>query len=468
MREFPKPRSTAGAAGKTESSASFSESGAGRDIYTVSRLNKAARQILETAFPQVWVEGEISNLSAPGSGHLYFSLKDGTAQIRGAYFRNRRAIHDYQPADGDQVLIRARMTVYEPRGDYQLVVQYMEPAGEGALRLRFEKLKQALAARGLFDSDQKRDLPTLPRRIGVITSPTGAAVRDIIATCKRRFSAIPLVIYPTAVQGEQALEGILQAIATAQRRAECDVLILARGGGSLEDLWVFNEEALANEIYNCSIPVITGVGHQTDYTIADFVADHRAATPTAAAEIVVPEADRLRLHVRGLVANLDTRMRRILEQAMQRNDLYAHRLIHPTRRFNLARQRCQPLYSRLIAQVRKTLYQRNLQLHGRAKDLMQHSPGLKVQQSGWRMVNARQRMNSHAQAMLTPRRQHLSAIAARLDTVSPLATLDRGYALVIDENKNVVNRASQVQPGSKVDVKLAAGELSCRVEKVHK
>jgi exodeoxyribonuclease VII large subunit len=261
-----------------------------RDVYSVSRLNAEARRLLEASFREVWVEGEISNLSRPGSGHIYFTLKDDTAQVRCALFRQRRDVLALEPEAGARVLVRARVTLYENRGDFQLVVQHLEDAGEGALLRAFEQLKRKLESEGLFEPGRKRELPRFPRRVGIITSATGAAVRDVIATFRRRCPAVPLLIYPSAVQGAAAVPELLAALAAAQQRAECDALIVTRGGGSLEDLQAFNDESVARAIAAASIPIVSGVGHDIDFTISDFVADRRAPTPTAAAELLSPDA----------------------------------------------------------------------------------------------------------------------------------------------------------------------------------
>src|SRR5271167_2003565 len=262
-----------------------------RDVYSVSRLNREVRVLLERGFASLWLEAEISNFSRPSSGHWYFSLKDAAAQVRCAMFRQRNMLCSFTARDGQKVLVRARIGLYEPRGEYQLIVDHMEDAGLGALKRLFEELSAKLKQEGLFDAERKRPLPSLPRRIGIITSPTGAAVRDILHVLARRFPAAAVLIYPVAVQGAQAAPEIIAALKLAGRRAECDVLILARGGGSLEDLWAFNDEALARAIAASPIPVVSGIGHEVDVTIADFAADVRAPTPSAAAEIVVPDAD---------------------------------------------------------------------------------------------------------------------------------------------------------------------------------
>lgn len=451
MREFPKAQAS---------------NGTQRDVFTVQKLNRTARTLLEDSFPQIWVEGEISNLSTPRSGHLYFTLKDDSAQIRCAWFRNRRSPIDYSPADGDSVLVRARLTVYEARGDFQLVVQYMEPAGEGALRLRFERLKQKLQAEGLFDPGRKRELPSVPARVGVITSPGGAAVRDIITTCARRFPAVPLVIYPTPVQGDQAADGVVSALQLAQRRSECDVLILARGGGSLEDLWVFNEESVARALAKCSIPVVTGIGHETDYTIADFVADHRAPTPTASAEITVPDAMQLLRQLDTVQSHLLMAVRRKIERETQRNDLYAHRLLHPTRRYIQARHRFELLFGRLDTAMRRSLTARSLELATRAQSLIRHGPRDRLQKAAWRLHGSGLRFSALAKQITNPARQRLVVSTSRLNTVSPLATLDRGYALVTDATGRVVTSSTQLKTEDSIDVRLARGEIACRVDEI--
>lgn len=433
------------------------------NVFTVEQINKLARQLVESRFAQVWVEGEVSNLSAPGSGHLYFTLKDPSAQIRCAYFRNRRALLDFTPTAGMQVTLRARLTVYEPRGDLQLVVQHMEPAGEGALRAKFDKLRQALQAEGLFDPDRKQSLPRIPRRIGVITSPSGAAIRDIITTCKRRFPGIPLVIYPTPVQGETAVDGIVAALHLACRQNECDVLILARGGGSLEDLWAFNEEPVARTVAASPIPIVSGIGHESDVTIADMVADYRAATPTAAAQHVTPEAHLLAHETRSLLSRLHTSVRRKIEQATQRNDLLQHRLIHPTRRYAQARHRFQLLYNRLGPAVAAGVTRERLRLAAASQQLLQYGPKHKLEHSGWRARSASKRLLAVTDRLFLPSRQRLRASLARLNAVSPLATLERGYALATDQTGKVIKRAKQVHVGENVDVQLARGRLTCVV-----
>ncbi|MCS6946745.1 MAG: exodeoxyribonuclease VII large subunit, partial [Steroidobacteraceae bacterium] len=288
-----------------------------RDIYSVSRLNREVNLLLQSGFPVIWVAGELSNLSRPGSGHWYFTLKDRDAQVRCAMFRQRNISVRFKPADGQQVLARARVGLYEPRGDYQLIVEHLEETGVGALQREFERLRDRLAAEGLFSEDIKRPLPAVPRCIGVITSPSGAAIRDILQVLGRRFPLAPVIVYPVPVQGAAAAPAIVQALQTAGRRAECDVLILARGGGSLEDLWAFNDERVARAIRAVPLPVVTGIGHEVDFTIADFAADLRAPTPTAAAQRVVPDWRDLDAQLAALRGRIGRALRRQLREFAQ-------------------------------------------------------------------------------------------------------------------------------------------------------
>src|SRR3984885_11643629 len=289
-----------------------------RDIYSFSRLNREVRVLLERGFGSLWLEAEISNFAKPSSGHWYFSLKDATAQVRCAMFRQRNMLCAFTARDGQKVLVRARIGLYEPRGEYQLIVDHMEDAGLGALKRQFEELSAKLAAEGLFAAERKRPLPMIPKRIGVITSPTGAAIRDILHVLARRFAAVPVLIYPVAVQGATAAAEIAAAVRLAGRRAECDVLILARGGGSLEDLWAFNDEALARAIVASPIPVVSGIGHEIDFTIADFAADVRAPTPSAAAEIAVPDGEEWLASLARLAQRLQRGLRRRVEAQRER------------------------------------------------------------------------------------------------------------------------------------------------------
>ncbi len=438
-----------------------------REVYTVSRLNREARAVLEANFPLLWVEGEISNLTRPRSGHIYFSLKDEFAQVRCAMFRMRAMNLSFSPKDGTKVMARVRVGLYEPRGDFQLVVDHMEEAGDGALRRAFEALKQRLGKEGLFDESRKRPLPELPRCIGVVTSPTGAAIRDILTVLKRRFPAIPVVIYPVAVQGEGAAREIAEAIRLAGRRKECDVLIVGRGGGSLEDLWAFNEEVVARAIHDSPLPVVSAVGHEVDFTIADFVADIRAPTPSAAAELLSPDREAWLSRLQRVEGRLTQLVQQQLRQRRQQLLWLGKRLKHPGRRLQENAQRLDELEMRL-AQA-----QQNLARHKRARletlqaRLERHSPMLRLHQLQQSQRELSRRLQQAMHLRLTQLQQRLATQAHALETVSPLATLSRGYAIVsVAETDKVIRRSDEVKVGDKVRARLLRGQLLCRVEEI--
>ena len=388
---------------------------------TVSQLNRQVKTLLEQGLPRLWIEGEISNLAKPASGHLYFSLKDDSAQIRAAFFRQRQRGPTIGLKNGDQVIAFGRVSLYEPRGDYQLIVEQVEPAGEGALKRQFEVLKKMLAAEGLFNEENKQELPTLPERIGVITSPSGAAIRDIISILGRRFPSIPVVVYPAAVQGDAAPGELIAALATAINRDECDVLIMARGGGSLEDLWAFNDEKLARAIAACPIPIVSAVGHEVDFTIADFVADVRAPTPSGAAEIVVPDREHWLRSVNSLAARIGRLGQRAVEDRAQSLDWLSRRLA-------------------------------------------QASPAAVVERSIARLANLQQRLVISARGTVSGMSHRLELAMRGLHSVSPLATLDRGYAIVEDASTGkVLLKASDAAPGDAIRARLAEGELTATV-----
>ncbi len=438
-----------------------------RDVYTISRLNREVRALLEGAFPLLWVEGELSNLSRPGSGHLYFTLKDAQAQVRCAMFRARNRNLAFAPRDGMQVLVRARIGLYEARGDFQLLVEHMEEAGDGALRRAFEALKRRLAAEGLFDEARKRPLPALPRRIGVITSPTGAAIRDILSVLRRRFPSIPVLLYPVPVQGEGAAAEIAAALALASRRAECDVLLLARGGGSLEDLWAFNEEVVARAIRACDIPVVTGIGHEIDFTIADFAADRRAPTPSGAAELVSPDRSEWLARLEHQGARLLRAQRGALQHLRARLDGLVRGLAgrHPGRQVQQRTQRLDDLELRLRGAVRGELRGARGALAELAARLEHHFPLARVQRLSAQCGHLEHRLHATLRAGLGLRAQRLAALGRTLDTVSPLATLGRGYAIVRRlPDGTLLRDAAQVEAGAQVETRLARGRLLCRVE----
>lgn len=395
-----------------------------RDVYSVSRLNREVSQLLEHGMPGIWLEGELSNFSRPASGHWYFSLKDRDAQVRCAMFRQRNARIAVIPKEGQLVLVRARVGLYEPRGDFQLLIEHLEEAGVGALRREFDLLKNRLAAEGLFDEARKRPLPALPRKIGVVTSPTGAALRDILHILKRRFPLAQVVIYPSAVQGRAAVPELLAALELAARRAECEVLIVARGGGSLEDLWAFNDEGLARRIANMPMPVISGVGHEIDFTIADFVADVRAPTPSGAAELASPDASVWRADF----ARLERRLQILIGQCLQ------------GRQANL-----------------RSAQQRLALLH----------PGSRLRQNAQRLDELEQRLRQYWIHSSRARRQRLQAASRTLHAVSPLATLDRGYAIICNEQQQVIHNVAQLELGSRVEARVAHGRFTATVTAIH-
>jgi exodeoxyribonuclease VII large subunit len=440
----------------------------GRDIYSVSRLNREVRRLLEQGFSRIWLEGELSNVARPSSGHLYFSLKDAGAQIRGAMFRNRNRSLAFTPEDGMQVLVRGKLSLYEPRGDYQLIVEHMEEAGDGLLQRAFEALKQKLSLEGLFDEEHKRPLPALPERIGVITSPSGAAIRDVLTVLGRRFPAIPVRVYPVPVQGREAAGEIAAALQLASRRDDCDVLILTRGGGSLEDLWPFNEEIVARAIHACDIPVISAVGHEIDFTIADFVADRRAPTPSAAAELASPDRQEWQQHIGHLAARLQGRMRETLagrRQALTWLEKHLQQL-HPGQSLRQQAQRLDELERRSLAMLHSTLASRQAALaalHGR---LQLHSPAGRIGELELRWRSAARRLGSAMQAILTARRQALAVNSRALNAISPLATLERGYAIVSTPDGTILRDARNVQPGARISARLGKGQLACTVDEV--
>jgi exodeoxyribonuclease VII large subunit len=439
----------------------------GRDIYTVSRLNSEVRSILDGSFPMLWVQGEVSNLSQPSSGHIYFSLKDEAAQVRCAMFRPKRLLLAFRPANGQQVLARARVSLFEPRGDYQLVCEHLEPAGEGALRLELERLKQRLAAEGLFDAASKRPIPPFPRQVGVLTSPVGAAVHDILSVLRRRLPGLPVLIYPIPVQGAGAAPEIVAALELANRRRECDVLILARGGGSLEDLWPFNDEALARAIRASFIPVVSGVGHEVDFTIADLAADRRAATPSAAAEVVSPSAEHLRHRLLALGQRLGAAQGRGLAGTRQRLAAARRhlRLLHPAAALQRRGQVVDDLERRLDAAVESLLDGRRRRLSPAAARLASHSPGRRLPALHLSVAALERRLRLAEARVLEACRECLALAVQGLEARSPLATLARGYAILTRlPDGTILRDAAEAPAGTRVRARLGRGELTCRVE----
>lgn len=442
-----------------------------RQVLSVSQLNRKARTLLEGGFPLIWVEGEISNLSRPVSGHLYFSLKDAAAQVRCALFRNRATLLRFKPQDGLHVLLRARVSLYEARGDFQLIVEHMEEAGYGALQRAFEELKQKLAKQGLFDAARKNPLPAVPRRIGVITSPSGAAIRDILSVIRRRHAAVEVIVYPVPVQGEGSAEKIAAMIRLAAARADCDVLILARGGGSLEDLWAFNEEIVARAIYACDIPVVSGVGHEIDFTIADFVADVRAPTPTGAAELVTPDSEAWLRNLEDTHRRLTRVIARTLSGLHERLAWCGERLehLHPARLLRDHAQRVDELELRLRQSLHTDLRTRTTRLEGLRARLYQHSPAQKLALLGNSCLTLRQRLVFAARQYLKRLENDLGLAIRALDTVNPLATLQRGYAIITDAaSGRVIASVHSAHRGQQVQARLADGRFSASIETINR
>jgi len=439
-------------------------------IYTVSELNRDAKLALEEHLDTLWVAGEISNLARPGSGHLYFSLKDADAQVRCAMFRGANRTLRFIPQDGLQVILRARVTIYEPRGSYQLIVEHMEPAGEGRLRRQFEELKAKLADEGLFDESNKSPLPGLPGRIGLITSPTGAAVRDILHILARRFPAVPVVIYPVQVQGDRAKFDIVQALETAAERNECDVLIIGRGGGSLEDLWAFNEEIVARAVYACPIPIISAVGHEVDFTITDLVADLRAPTPSGAAELVVPD----RITWLDNIASLQIRATRAIEQVATRRKEQVTQLDGRLQRRNpvlLLEQYAQRL-DELTGRISRALSQRirmdRLRLHNSASRIRAGNPQPLIRERQQMLAEKRLRLTNAIRVIIEAERNRLAVLAAGLHAVSPLDTLKRGYAIVENQQGQLVRSVVDLEARDKIVGRLADGRFTAVVGKILK
>lgn len=439
------------------------------DIYTVSRLNSEVRLALELRFQQLWLTGEVSNFVAAASGHWYFSLKDQAAQVKVAMFKQANRYASVKPQNGQQVLIRARISVYEPRGEYQLLADMIEPAGDGLLKQQFELLKNKLSAEGLFAPERKKALPEHINKVGIITSPTGAAVRDIITVLGRRAPGIEVIIYPSQVQGEPAAAQLRHMLATAIQRNEVDVLIIGRGGGSLEDLWCFNDEILCRAIAACPIPVVSAVGHEIDFALTDFVADVRAPTPSAAAELVSPDQRHLLERINRLRTALYQAQRaRLTQQAPHLLNL-SQRLLarHPKRQLQQQQQRLDELQLRLNTVIKRQLILTRQQQQYLEKSLRQLSPAKALRQQQQLAAELKRRLLNAQQQQLKTLKQQLAQFSSQLNTVSPLATLARGYSITFDDKQQVVTSSSQLKAGDKVAVKLAEGGFDAEVIKLN-
>ena len=435
-------------------------------MYSVGRLNREVRQLLDHGMPLIWIEAELSNFSRPASGHWYFSLKDRDAQVRCAMFKTRNSLLRFTPGDGQLVLARARVSLYEPRGEYQLIVEHLEDSGIGALRREFDRLRAKLEAEGLFAPQSKRPLPAVPACIGVVTSPTGAAIRDILNVLGRRFPAARVVIYPTAVQGKAAVPELRAAIARASARAECDVLIVARGGGSLEDLWAFNDEDVARALRATPMPVVTGIGHEIDFTIADFVADLRAPTPSGAADLVAPDSAAWRASLAKLSGRFTQSVRLQLRRDRDALAHLAHRLqrTHPGLRLQQGAQRLDELEQRLGGEWRVAISNARARVQALASRLAQHTPTLRLERIARRNALLQARLERGGTQLLESRTARRALASRALHAVSPLATLERGFAIVtrVDDD-SLVRAAADTRAGDEIRTRLGRGALRARV-----
>ncbi len=437
-------------------------------IFTVTRLNQTVRSLLEREIGKVWITGEISNFTQPASGHWYFTLKDDTAQVRGAMFRNSNRRVTFRPQHGQQVLVRASVTLYDPRGDYQIIVESMQPAGEGLLQQKYEQLKAALSAEGLFDQQFKQPLPTPAHCIGVITSKTGAALHDILHVLRRRDPSLPVVIYPTAVQGDDAPGQIVRAIELANARQECDVLIVGRGGGSLEDLWSFNDERVARAIFASRIPVVSAVGHETDVTIADFVADLRAPTPSAAAEIVSRNQTELLRQIQSAQQRLEMAMDFFIANRTRRFTQLNHRLQQQHPQLRLARQQTvlEKLRQRMRVALDSQLKQASQRQRRVAQRLNQQNPQPRIWRAQTRIQQLEYRLAESLRAQLSVTRERFGKAVTHLEAVSPLSTLARGYSVTTAADGKVLKQAKQVKTGDTLTTRLADGWVESEVKSV--
>lgn len=437
-------------------------------IFTVSRLNSAVRILLEQEMGLVWLVGEISNLVLHSSGHWYFSLKDPSAQVKAAMFRGNNRRVAFRPQDGQQVLVQARLSLYEPRGEYQLIIESMRPAGDGQLQLQLEQLKQRLQAEGLFAAERKRPLPRQPQQIGLITSPTGAAIHDMLTVLKRRAPGIPVILYPAQVQGAQAADQLIAALQRANQRDECDVLIIGRGGGASEDLWCFNDERLVRAIANSLLPIVSAVGHESDVTLSDFAADLRAATPSAAAELVSPDQNEQLQRLQALSQRLTRANQQAFTLGTHRLHMLQQRLQHqhPERRLQQQQQRLDELQGRLRLALRQRLVDAGRQLERVDHRLHQQSPNVRLREARQRLGQQQQLLQRCVQQRLEQLRHRHGLLLTRLDAISPLATLARGYSITQDTQGQVLRSVTQTAPGQLLTTRLGDGELQVEVQQV--
>lgn len=437
--------------------------GSNAEIFSVSDLNKAAKSLLEGHFPMVFVEGEISNFSVPASGHWYLTLKDEGGQLRTAMFRNRNQRVRFKPRNGLKVLIRGKISLYEARGEYQFIAEHMEEAGEGELRRAFEQLKQRLQADGLFDEARKRALPGLPKHLAIITSPTGAAIRDVLSVLNRRFPALNCTIIPSQVQGEEATAQVVAALALANAfdNPGFDAILLTRGGGSLEDLWTFNTEPVALAIANSRIPVVSAIGHESDFTIADFVADIRAATPSAAAEILAPDQTDWMQQFDGLAQRLTRAQSNHLRAAQAAVQSLTRRLRNPSQTLTQMSERLERLQPRLSTAVKRALDHPEID---RLEKQLQTGVEQQLKQAQTRLSSASARQTELMQRQLIDERNNLQRLAGQLNALSPLAVMDRGFSLVRNEQQGLISRAAQLQADQTITIDFADGRADAIIQ----
>ncbi|MCW9048505.1 MAG: exodeoxyribonuclease VII large subunit [Gammaproteobacteria bacterium] len=437
-----------------------------RTVYSVSELNRTIRGLLESQFPLLWIEGEISNLAEPASGHIYFTLKDAKAQVRCAMFKGRKQLLSFKPQNGQQILIRAKVGLYEARGEFQLVAEHMEEAGDGALRREFEELKTRLAKEGLFDESLKQPIPELPKCIAVITSGTGAAIRDVLSVLGRRFPSIPVQVYPVAVQGEKAAPEIAKALYRASKSKTCDVILLVRGGGSLEDLWAFNEEQVARAILLCDVPVISGVGHEVDVTIADFTADHRAATPSAAAELVSPNQQtylhKLQAFQRQFIRLMQTELSRLNEQSKWLQTRLKTQ--HPNSQLMQQSQQLDDLTSNLQSAFQVIINEKKHDLKYQSQSLLNNRPDQFIDYQKIQLEDLSSRLVYSCEQYIENKMLQLANLSRTMQAVSPLNTLSRGYSITRDINGETVTNARQLRKGDRIVSEFNKGKVTSRVE----
>jgi exodeoxyribonuclease VII large subunit len=433
-------------------------------IQTVTEITRSIKALLENGFAFVAVCGEVSNLKAPYSGHLYFTLKDREAQIRAVLFKTQRRYLPAEIADGSQVICRGRVSLYEPRGEYQLIVDSVEFAGAGDRQAAFEQLKEKLSQEGLFSAEHKKKLPLLPKGIAVITSPRGAAIHDFLTIAARRFPSIPIEIHPVSVQGESAAAEIISAITAACQRGRADVIVICRGGGSVEDLWSFNSEALARAVFAAPLPIVSAIGHEVDFTILDFVADYRAPTPTAAAEAVLPEQVQLQLLVRRHTLRLRQIMTQKVEHYQRRLSLQHRLLGNPTKAIDTFRMRIDFLLSRLRRSIDSQLALKQQQLNGQRSIIALHNPQQILTRHQHALANLRQRLIDLSQRHLERKSATLQRYTALIRSVSPLTVLERGYAIVQRlPDKKIIRSKNEVSCGERLEIRLHEGSVTCEV-----